>query len=77
MVSFTSSPGCVVIQREAFSGPPSSLMHRSNRESVTLSTGQPLLFESVALHYTHAQTVFTLSIVINRAKHERASATNK
>ena len=43
---------------------------------MTIITGRPLLIESEALQiYTHAQTVFTLSGVINTNRGEHVRAT--
>ena len=40
---------------------------------MTLITGWLLLFDNDALRYTHAQTVFMLSIVSNRVRHALAT----
>ena len=41
--------------------------------SLTCITGRPVLFESEALHCTHEQILFTLSIAIHRAEHACAT----
>ena len=54
----------------------STCQHRV-QSSLTFITGWTLLFESEALHYTHAQTLITLPFVINKAEHALANITIK